>query len=69
MGQQEVKTTKYEEIKLLKNRMIAHNTAVKRLDFFSLMDLITEIQNWLDYREWKVRRSLIYLDPKKLMDV
>lgn len=63
MGKQEVKTTKYEEIKILKNRMIAHNTAAKRLDFYSLMDLITEIQNWLDYREWKVRRSLIYLDP------
>ena len=30
------------------------------------MDLITEIADWLDYREWKIRRSLIYLDPKHL---
>lgn len=35
--------TKYEQIKTLKNRMIAHNTAVKRLDFYELQDLMTEL--------------------------
>jgi hypothetical protein len=38
---QQMEHRMYEQIKVLKLRMIAHNTAKKRLDYFELQDLIT----------------------------
>jgi len=40
--------TKYEQIKNLKNRIILHHNTTKRLEFYELQDLITELMQWLD---------------------
>jgi hypothetical protein len=40
--------TKYEQIKNLNKRMITHHNTSKRLEFYELQDLITELSQWLN---------------------
>lgn len=64
---QQIEHNKYDEIRVLTNRMITHNTAKKRLGFFEIQELITDIGHWLDIKEAKVKFMLVFVDPKKLM--
>ena len=60
--------TKYEQIKNLNNRMITHHNTSKRLEFYELQDLITELSQWLNSQEHMKKMTLIYLNPKNLME-
>ena len=48
-------------------KLIKHDTAIKRLNFYELQDLIQEIIIWLSGSEMRSVNSYFYQDPLNLM--
>ena len=61
------KETIAERISILKTRLIAHDTAIKRVDFFELQEIMKDIIDWLTNGESKTVKCYHYKDSFNLM--